>query len=245
MTRFVENLKVQCNIICDKTDLILKHYPELFRKGGTRFICGSTKDSCNPACARFDPCVQCKYVDVEITYYTLTEALALYTQMQYMEYERWKTLAVLIDPSRAVKSGKRGDKTKKFEVKFPHDIAILTGSQASSNFSASKHLSPDDPAYWSEERLRACTQGTEIERRMASTDWDWSWYSKSLAAGNTLNSSLCARKIEFDRMMFKKFGDDYEDTGVYIVTTDDEEYTKLKPLYNQLAKVMSVKVQFS
>jgi len=113
-----------------------------------------------------------------------------------------------------------------------------------STYDASKHLNPEDPAYWSEDRLKAATKGDDLERRMAATDWDWYWYSRQIAAGKKIDLMTAKNKNALDKKMFDLFGDDYEDTGHYKVPPDHKDLIRIKQLYTQLKDYLRITLEF-
>jgi len=116
--------------------------------------------------------------------------------------------------------------------------------EALATYEASKDLERDDPAYWSKDRLNKINTGTDLEKRMATTDWDWTWYSAALREGKKITLSIAKMKNEFDRMMFDLFGNKYEDTGSYTISPDMKNFILLKTSYNNIKDYLRINLEF-
>lgn len=200
--------------------------------------CSINGSICAPSCQKFDPLSQCKYTYANLNYQTFAKAFWDYRAKAKRYNSNWELFYNCFHPK--VKK----DTKKQFEAKFPYDVPILNNMEALATFEASKDLEIDDPAYWSKERLNKINNGNDLERRMATTDWDWFWFSKVLRKGNKVNIDIARSKNNFDRIMFHLYGDNYEDNGTYNIKSTAKEFIRLKTFYNKLKDYIDVILEF-
>jgi hypothetical protein len=176
----------------------------------------------------------CSYSDLSLDYQTFVQAYWLYRVKARVKSDDWHLFYKCFHPTPVT------EKKAKFEAKFPNDVPLLGNMHAMSTYEASKNLDPEDPAYWSSDRLDAALKGTELERRMAATDWDWYWYSRQIAAGKSVDMSIAGAKNRLDKILYELYDDKYEDSGSYNIEASNKYFIELKQLYKKLKDYLKV-----
>jgi len=194
---------------------------------------------CNPGCNIFDPTKSCKHSDLSLDYQTFTQAFWSYRSQALRRNSHWHLFYDCFHPKPKDK-----DQITKFAAVFPDDVPLLGNQMAMSNYDTGKHLDEDDPGFWSKDRLNAAISGSGLERRMATTDWDWDWFSSLKKKGIAANMAMCKNKNQLDKILFKEFGEKYENTGIYSLKKTHKEFIRLSTLYNSLEEHLLLKIDF-
>ena len=198
-----------------------------------------TGSACHPGCSHFSPTKYCDHSTLDLTYQTFAQVFWSFRRERLNEYINWKTFY------RCFHDAPDGHKKKQFKVEFPHDVPVLSNMAAQSNYEVGKHVPPGEPSHWSEERLRAATRGTDIEKRMASVDWDWAWYEWATRdKGLRVDMTIAKNKVAFDKIMVNMFGDDYEDDSHHEIPVDHPQFIKLKTHYVLIKDYIKNKIEF-
>lgn len=217
---------------------IMIRFPDIYDREPPHRICGSTRQPCSPACRMFDPQKACWHGQVSQNYRSLTEGLWEYRVRSLSHTEDWKLFYDCFWPPKKKK------KEGLFTAEFPNDVPVIPDALVRSNAHATKGMKDDDPGKWTEQRVHAAIHGKELQRRMATTDWDWQWYNKAIADGHQVSMTVAKNKVRLDRIMFKKFGDSYETGGTYKVEKVHPDFLKVQLLYNQLKHMMDIRLEF-
>lgn len=236
----LDTLMYQSEGITKMVDTILRDNPELVLNcGRPKMICKRVGTDCLPSCKVFDPRLDCKYSTIDGSYNTLAKALWLFRSSRFAEQQHWETFYSCFHPKPRDK-----DKDKRFVKKFPNDIALISVADARSNFQiGQQYKAAESAAKWTSERL-AAVSGTDLEHRMASTDWDWHWYSGCLRKKLTVSLAHAEAKVQLDRLLYDIYGDDYESTGTYTIDRTNSLYTRIEGLYRQVKHLMDAKLEF-
>jgi len=216
---------------------MLIHDPTVYKHDRPKVLCSTIGSPCSPACKEFDPKVYCEKATLDLRYQTFVQAYWSYRANDLKNNEKWNMFYNCFHPKKAKTS-------KPFELKFPYDIHVLNNMEALATYEASKDLERDHISYRDRTRLNAINTGTDLEKRMASTDWDWKWYSRIRREGLEIKLSVAKDKNDFDRLMFKEFGDNYTDDGTYNISKTNPNFIRLKSLYDRLNKYLLVNINW-
>ena len=209
-------------------------------KDRPHYICASAGSACLPSCNSFRPGVICRFARLDLSYRTFAHLFWEFRSTLAGDFKYWRRFYRCFHPEDNI------DKEKQFKAEFPHDVPILSNMEARSNYDVGKHLSKEEPGYWSEYRLKAATSGSDLEKRMASVDWDWKWYEwATVEKGLKIDLTIARNKVDFDKIMSKIFGDDYEDDGHYDISVDHPEFIRLKGLYIILKDFIKNELNFT
>lgn len=218
---------------------ILTCDPHIYKKGSSEIVCTKLGSSCNPACRLFDPLSVCRFSDLSLNYQTFYQAYWSYRVIANNKNDDWRLFYECFHGKPKPKGV-----TGLFKAEFPYDIPFLNNQQVMSNQSVSKNLSPDDPSFWDDDRVRKATSGDDLERRLACTDWDWKWYNSLTKKGVKVDMTMAQNKNKFDKLMFAEFGETYEDTGVYFYKKGSPNFINLSGLYERLKDNITVRLEF-
>lgn len=236
---FVYSLRDAADYVSVIHSNILVSYPEIYDVPKPQRLCETTGGSCSPSCRLFSPGKTCIYAGVSMEYRSLVECLWLYQSKMLSHEQDWRLFYDCFHPR------KRGESREGvFKAEFPNDVPALPDSAVRANAHATKNLKDDDPSKWTEQRVHAAIHGDEVQRRMAATDWDWQWYSSSLASGHKISSSTARNKVRLDKILYRVFKDDYETGGTYTFMKTDKDFIKVQTMYNQLKHMLDIRIEF-
>jgi len=206
------------------------------------YLCGNTGNPCIPSCRFFYPNRQCEHIQIQRDYKTFDELYWEHRTCVDKDTRKWKLFYQCFHglPKKEGDS----DGKKQFVVEFPHDIPLISESEVRINRRSTKDVDPDNPIYWSKEREDACLGNSAVMHRLASTDWDWAWYRYITRKGLKVDGGVARSKVEFDKIMFKLFGDNYEDEGTYTVKKTDPNFVKMTQLYSTLKSYIRIQINF-
>lgn len=239
--QFVDNIVYQAEAVTLVSDAVARVSPDLIRKcGRAQLACGPSGSPCSAACHRFDPGVSCTYSRLDNSTYTpLVGAFWTFRSNKFIEWEHWDLFYRCFH-----RSDKKDDGKVRFVKKFPNDIALMRQSMAESNFRATAQLPDTDIGKWTSERLAAVSM-SDLDHRMASTDWDWNWYSSCGRRNLVVSLQQAEMKVKLDKLLHGLYGDAYENTGTYTVSKTDPLYPQIEGLYRNLKPLLTIEIVFT
>lgn len=209
-----------------------------------RFLCTSLGSPCTPSCSHFDPLRQCEHSKLEIRQLSAADSVHLLFAQKKEDRVFWTNFYECFHP-------KKDDKDKlpkRTTLEFPDDLPDVPEAIIQQTAKASLSLKKDDPKYWSPERLVWALGDGKVKKRIAMSDWYWSWLNKVLIPAHVEPTlKLLKAKHDLDEALSKKYGKkELSDEDTYEVSPSDSIYVEVKKAIGVLGDGLSgVKVKLS
>lgn len=154
-------------------------------------------------------------------------------QKQYEKREKWRLFYDCFHPRDKKASGEK----KQAVVEFPDDQPNIPDSAIKETIKNCPK-EKDNPAHWDVQRQNAVSGKDKVLRRMALSDWYWSWFKKVVEPKNIkLNKEVAKNKHRLDNILGERFGEDFSDDQVIRVKRDWPEYPEMVSLITKLGGI--------
>lgn len=191
-----------------------------------RFLCTSLGSPCTPSCSLFNPLKQCEHSKLEIRQLSAADSVHLLFAQKKEDRVFWTNFYECFHPKKDPKDAL----PKRTTLEFPDDLPDVPEAVIQQTAKASLSLKKDDPKYWSQERLVWALGEDKVKKRIAMSDWYWSWLNKILMPAHVEpNLKLLKAKHDLDEALSKKYGKkELSDEDMYEISPSDGIYVEVK-----------------